>query len=195
MATGTSQAKWTPAHVSSAVGPELIARTYIEQREIRQILSPLGRFARACEVGAGYGRLTPVLAEHADAVQAYEHEVELAYLGQQLYPSIEFRSLAQFTDANGIDLAMTFTFLQHLSDHHAMALSGVIADGVRYALLAEECNPSYAVSHDDGRFTQGRAIETYGAWLAPMKLIRTQVRHYDRPSPVGHHPMYLLFAR
>src|SRR5260370_31537115 len=75
--------------------PEHSVRTYLEQTDLRCCLQraadvvPLGRLA---DVGAGFGRLSPVLAEFGDAA-AFEREAAIVARGRSLLPEITWHQV------------------------------------------------------------------------------------------------------
>ena len=69
------------------------ARTYYEQRDLRRLLSAhvgTSSLSSACELGAGFGRMSPVLTEFADHVTGFEREPAFVAEAAALYPSISF---------------------------------------------------------------------------------------------------------
>src|SRR3954471_23107112 len=62
---------WTPREVVDVDGPRAMLRASLEQRDVRRFcanVSPAGNLSAACDVGCGFGRLTPVLTEFAERV-------------------------------------------------------------------------------------------------------------------------------
>ena len=78
----TPERPWTPwsfGHVVDADLPALAARTYREHADLRSHLRRLtdGRpLSAACELGCGYGRVIPVLAEFAVRAVGFERQSE-----------------------------------------------------------------------------------------------------------------------
>ena len=61
--------EWTPHEVVDVDGPRAMLRAYLEQRDVREFCSSViltARIPAACDVGCGFGRLTPVLTEFDD---------------------------------------------------------------------------------------------------------------------------------
>jgi SAM-dependent methyltransferase len=182
-------------------------RAYLEQRDVRELcarISTAGRLAAACDVGCGFGRLTPVLTEFAERVVGFERERGLLSIAQSLQPSIDFRPIDSLrrlpADQASFNLGLVFTVLQHVPEPEVRAVIDelrriVTPDG--HLLLCEETDAALeagdrAAAHLG--YTCGRPVTTYEAWLAPWKLVATKRRSiepdYSRPD-VG---MYMLFA-
>lgn len=197
---------WTTNEVVDVGGPELIMRTYAEQADIRRYLAktlPGGRTTAACDVGAGYGRMCPVLKEFADHVVAFEREPELLMKGAFLQPTVEFRqiqSLEQLPASdNEFDWALTFTVLQHLSHESAKATLAEIRRIVRpggHVLICEESDETSSQGDPpdpQSHFTIGRATGQYQEWMAPFRLVATSPRVIERGYPRANVGDYLLF--
>ena len=87
---------WTPGKVVDVDGPRAMLRTYLEQRDVRELCASVGSalpLASACDIGCGFGRLTPVLTEFAERVVGFERETGLLSVAQSLQPSIDFRPI------------------------------------------------------------------------------------------------------
>jgi HAD superfamily hydrolase (TIGR01509 family) len=204
----TKRLVWTEKDVANVCGAEFAARTYLEQRDVRDYLERVANgsnIQRACEVGAGYGRLTVVLNEFCDHTVAFEREPALAVKGSYLHPTIEFRlvdSLSVLPAQNDeFDVALSFTVLQHLTDSFTkevlIELRRIVREG-GYVLLCEESNDHYLdgdPSQQETVFTIGRSVERYKEWLSPLRLVDLSARHIER-CPVGPEVgMYMLFRK
>jgi ubiquinone/menaquinone biosynthesis C-methylase UbiE len=199
---------WTPRNVSHTKLPQMAIRSYIEQRELTGILGDLPGLEAACEIGAGYGRMTVVLRDHVINVTACEREPEMVKLGRKLLPDIRFEQVEKLTrlplEDLSVDLAMTFTVLQHMSHENA---AKVLAEARRicrrFVLLVEDTDPSHCwVAKDNAtHFTLGRSVSQYRCLMGEEWRLRTVVRreveggfgYAHKPRPyVGH---YMLFER
>lgn len=100
--------------------PAFCALQYYEVTMLRSLLADLapgGSFDRSLEVGCGYGRLTPWIADFADRADAVEPNEEAVRDAAIQYPHVEFRDeLAQDLsyDDDSFDLLVTWTVLQHV---------------------------------------------------------------------------------
>src|SRR6266851_7859793 len=202
------RAVWQQEHVVDVREAAFAVRTYIEQQDVRAFLSRVAgqrRLPAACEVGAGYGRMTIVLTEFFDEVVGFERERHFVDEATRLLPAIRFEqvdSLARLPASNeSFDCVLTFTVLQHLTDPVVHAAASEILRIVRpggFLLICEETDPSHrsgAVDDTDGMCTIGRTVAEYEALFRPLTLLDTRPRHieptYRRPD-VG---TYMLFLK
>lgn len=96
--------------------PHFSARLYAEVKLLNEAIG--GYHAkRSLEIGCGYGRLTPWIAEHSDQHYAIEPESVLLNDAKKLYPNIRFyQAKAQklpFPNCY-FDLCVSWTVLQHM---------------------------------------------------------------------------------
>ena len=198
---------WTPNEVVDVDGPRAMLRAYLEQRDIREVcarVSKGSRFAAACDVGCGFGRLTPVLTEFAEQVIGFERERGLLNIAQSLQPSIEFRPIEDLrnlpADPASFNLALVFTVLQHVPEPHVRAVIDELRRIVRpdgCLLLCEETDATLEAGdreHADLGYTCGRPVKTYETWLAPWKLVATKPRSIEPGYPRPDVGTYMLFA-
>ena len=187
----TSRHVWTPRDISDTSGPGALLRAYLEQRDLRRCLRKVTEdrpLASACDVGCGYGRLTPVLTEFAPRVVGFEREPRLVAQARHLQPEVEFAavdSLSHLPAAGGeFGFAMTFTVLQHLGDREARAaaeeLERIAAGG--FVLLVEETDA--ALRDGDPKrpgagLTVGRPLEAYADWMRPWTLCESVPRRIE----------------
>ena len=200
-------AVWTAEDVCGLGLPEHSLRTYLEQTDLRLCLqhaAELFPLRRLADVGAGFGRLTPVLAECGEVV-AFEREREMVATGRRLQPDVTWHEVARLDRLpvvdSAVDLALTFTVLQHLSDDEA---ARVVAELRRIVgrpgavLICEEVDPSHQwrPAPPDPRFTIGRSVDRYEKMLAPFRLVERWPRRTE-PTGAGHIPgeeAFLLFV-
>jgi len=198
---------WRLADVVDVEAPAFALRTYLEQAEIRRTLARLAagrRLARAAEVGCGYGRLLPVLAEFADEVTGFERQPEFAAEAKRLLPSckvVRVESLACLPSPDhAFDFVLTFTVFQHLTDRVAARAAAEILRLLAPAgkvLLCEETDESHRagdVENDYGICTIGRAAERYTALLSPLRLLETSPRVIEPTYPRPDVGTYMLFG-
>ena len=198
---------WTPKEVVDVDGPRAMLRAYFEQRDVRELVASVSRgirFAAACDVGCGFGRLTPVLTEFAGRVVGFERERGLLQIAQSLQPAIEFRPVDELrnlpADRASFNLALVFTVLQHLPEPDARAVLDELRRIVRpdgYLLLCEETDPALEAGDQENAhlgYTCGRPVTTYQAWLAPWNLVATKRRSIEPGYPRPDVGTYMLFA-
>ncbi len=197
---------WTPAEVVDVDGPRAMLRAYLEQRGVRELLASVrapGRAASACDVGCGFGRLTPVLTEFAAHVVGFEREPGLLDTARLLQPSLEFRAVERLAALPAPDAAfeigLVFTVLQHVPEPE---VRDVVAELHRILrpdgclLLCEETDRALEAGdrrRADLGYTCGRAVETYADWLAPWRLVATRPRVIEPGYPRPDVGSYMLF--
>jgi SAM-dependent methyltransferase len=198
---------WTPDEVVDVDGPRAMLRAYLEQRDVRELCaraSTGARVASACDVGCGFGRLTPVLTEFADRVVGFERELGLLHIAQSLQPSIEFRPIERLrslpADRVSFNLGLVFTVLQHVPEPEVRAVIDELRRIVRpdgYLLLCEETDPTLEAGDRENAhlgYTCGRPVTTYETWLAPWTLVATKRRVIEPDYPRPDVGTYMLFA-
>lgn len=198
--------RWTAQMVSNAQDAEAAAiRNYWEQHLVRTALTVASNrqpIRVSYDVGAGYGRLSRVLAEFGSVV-ALERDPLLVARARVLNPDIQVVPLERLTalpvEAASADLAMTFTVLQHLTDATSAAvvaeLKRVVASG--HVLLVEDTNPSAAdadLPHDETAFCRSRSVETYRNLMSPWALIESWPRRIEPTIANQHTGTGMLFA-
>jgi SAM-dependent methyltransferase len=190
---------WETAHVVDVRDATFAARTYLEHRELRRLLlAILGsrRVDSACELGSGFGRMTPVLTEFADTVSGFEREPHFVAEAHSLFPDISFHQVATLESLPAPDhhfaLVLTFTVLQHLTD---AVLQGVAREMHRVLrpggmlVMCEETDTSHvdgSVGDPNGMCTIGRSVSSYRALFPGYVLRATRPRiiepTYPRPD-------------
>lgn len=198
---------WTPADVVDVDGPRAMYRAYLEQRDVRALLAPLAgatRLRAACDVGCGFGRLTPVLTEVADSVTGFEREAALAATARALQPSLTFHVIDTLSalpaETGAFDIGLVFTVLQHVPEPDVRRVIDELRRIVRpdgWLLLCEETDASLeagdrAAAHLG--YTRGRPVERYAEWLAPWSLVATRARVIEPGYPRADVGSYMLFA-
>lgn len=127
---------------------------------------------RSLEIGCGYGRLTPFIAEYSNEHFAIDPESKLLKVAGELYPTVKFfHAYAQdlpFPD-NYFDLCVIWTVLQHVPPeliNKAIEEIKMVTKANGVIILAEEteCGGSFP-------FVFGRSIEEYERLLRPWHLV------------------------
>jgi SAM-dependent methyltransferase len=199
---------WTPTDVVDVSGPAALLRNYREQHDVRHFLDERAAWSpirRACDLGCGFGRLTPVLAERASVVVGFEREPSLVAIAQILLPDIkivQLDSLAALPEPDAsFDFALTFTVLQHMPDADA---EQVIAEIRRVVapqgsiLMVEETDPALEAgdpAHADLGYTRGRPVTWYAARLLPWVLKATRPRRIEPGYPRADVGTFMFFAQ
>jgi ubiquinone/menaquinone biosynthesis C-methylase UbiE len=198
---------WTPTDVVDVSGPPALLRNYLEQRDVRDHLTRAslgGAIKTAYDVGCGFGRLTPVLAEQAERVIGFEREASLIEMARRLLPDYEFVQVASLerlpvTDAIA-QFVMAFTVLQHMPDSNAETvireIVRVLAPG-GFVLVVEETDATLEagdVARAELGYTKGRSWSWYAQQFAPLKLIRMTPRMIEPGYPRADVGTYMLFG-
>lgn len=198
---------WTPREVVDVDGPRAMLRAYLEQRDVRELTARAGAavsIASACDIGCGFGRLTPVLTEFADRVIGFEREADLLGIARSLQPSIEFRSIDKLSqlpaDDSSFTFALVFTVLQHVPEPEVRTVIDELRRIVAprgHLLLCEETDGALEAGDRTQAhlgYTCGRPVTTYQAWLHPWKLVATKRRAIEPDYPRSDVGTYMLFA-
>jgi len=198
---------WTVRDVVDVDVPAFALRTYLEQAGVRRFLARAAggrRLRAAAEVGCGYGRLLPVLAEFADRVAGFERQPEFAAEAARLHPAAEISRVTSLANLPAPDAAydvvLTFTVLQHLVD----PLAAKVAREIRrlrapggHVLICEETDPSHVhgdLSGEAEMCTVGRTSGTYARLFAPLRLLESAPRVIEPTYPREDVGTYLLFG-
>jgi len=203
----TDRKTWTPTEVVDVGGPPALLRNYLEQRDVReyvQCAEMTTPITRAYDVGCGFGRLTPVLAEFASVVIGFEREASLLATARALLPSLEFVQVSTLealpAPEASAELVMTFTVLQHMTDTQAEAVIGEMARVLAprgHVLVVEETDPTLEagdVADAEAGYTRGRSCSWYEARFAPLQLVRMGPRIIEPGYPRADVGTYMLFG-
>lgn len=203
----TSRFVWNTSHVVDVRDAVFAARTYLEHRDLRSLLSSAlasRRVDRACELGCGFGRMTPVLSEFAEAVCGFEREPHFVAEAQLLFPTISFIQVGTLSAIPAPDrsfsLVLTFTVLQHLVDSEvatvALEINRILRPG-GLLVLCEETNPSHQAGICDaaGMCTIGRPVTAYRGLFPAYSLLATRPRVIEPTYPRADVGSYMLFEK
>ena len=198
---------WRFDEVSDISGAAAGLRNYLEQRDVRRCLETARNerpIRSAADVGCGYGRLTPVLAEFAARVCGFEREEDLLALARRLQPGVEWTAVGDLAslpvEDGAFDFAMTFTVLQHVAEDPAKRilaeLRRIAAGG--FVLLVEETDAALGAEPPagwSGGLTLGRPVATWEAWMAPWRLVSRFPRTIEPGYPRADVGTYMLFRQ
>jgi SAM-dependent methyltransferase len=206
--TSPDRETWQQHHVVDVRDAAFAARTYLEHKDTRSLIGrAVGakRVAAACEVGAGYGRMTVVLSEFAERVVGLEREPHFVREAARLLPAITFVQVHALTSfpirTESVDVVLTFTVLQHLIDRVAAAAAGEIVRVLRpggHLLICEESDAEErhgALDDPHGMCTIGRPVATYQKFFSSLRLIETRPRRIEPTYPRPNVGTYALFQK
>ena len=206
--SSSQRVTWQPEYVVDVRDAAFATRTYLEQADVRAFLKEVTGQARlgvACDVGAGYGRMTVVLSEFADRVIGLEREPHFVMEAARLLPAINFvqvDSLAELPIQTAtVDFVLTFTVLQHLVDAVVEPATQEIARILKsggHLLICEETDPNHRsgeVEDPNGLCTIGRPVSDYQRLFATFDLVATKPRRIEPTYPRGDVGTYMLFRR
>jgi SAM-dependent methyltransferase len=199
---------WRQEHVVDVRDAAFAARTYLEHRDLRDLLKgAVGdrRLPSACEVGAGFGRMTVVLTEFFDEVVGFEREPHFVSEAASLLPAIRFTqvdALDRLPSPNAsFDGVLTFTVLQHLTDIVATGTASEIARVLKpggYLVMCEETDKSHRAGDVDdptSTCTIGRAPEEYQQLFTGFTLLATRPRRIEPTYPRPDVGTFMVFRK
>jgi ubiquinone/menaquinone biosynthesis C-methylase UbiE len=159
--------------------PDLLARHYYEVRELRQALSLVHEHGmqrqRVLEVGCGFGRLSPTLAEHFDECHSVDINEEALASARRHYPHVHYARASTtelpFSDAY-FDAVMTWTVLQHVPNDLVGTAAGEIERVTRDASVLILCEATRYPERDTASaHTHDRTVDAYRAFFPNRPLL------------------------
>lgn len=162
--------------------PLMFARQHYEVALIRRMLSER-EIGRCLEVGCGFGRLSPTLADLARSHVGLDINEEALVQARTAYPELTFTA-GSVTDIpfpdGSVDLLVSWTVIQHVPPvliEQAMAeIKRVLAPGGRVLLCEETRTPGHKTKH-----SWHRERQFYVERLAPLHLrLHTIVEEIER---------------
>jgi len=197
---------WTPTDVVDVSGPPALLRNYLEQADVRRYLqrAATGRpIERAYDIGCGFGRLTPVLAESATRAEGFERESSLVAMARQLLPALTFTQVTGLDDLPAADatarFVLSFTVLQHMPDglaERVLAEIARVATPDAHVLLCEETDAALEAgdaSAADLGYTRGRSVDWYASRLPGFTLVDTAPRVIEPGYPRADVGTFMFF--
>lgn len=149
--------------------PHFSARLY---KEVQLLNQAIGSYhaKRSLEIGCGYGRLTPWIAEHSDQHYAIEPESILLNDAKKLYPNISFyKAKAQklpFPNSY-FDLCVSWTVLQHIPPK---GLTQVVTEMKRVCTPEAMIVLAERVGRGNGYRLWGHPLREWKSLFLPWKL-------------------------
>ncbi len=178
--------------------PMFAARTYYEVKYLRDIFTMLSDrgvpAGRVLEVGCGFGRLSPYIAEHFEAHHAIDINADALALGADAYPHLDFRAGSAveipFPDDH-FDCVVTWTVLQHVKPHRIAAALAEINRVARSGAALVLCEAHRGSTEVNPKaHTHNRTVEFYGDAFARRPLLDSrdivELDRLQRMSTPGH---------
>jgi SAM-dependent methyltransferase len=158
----------------------LLCRHYYEVKHLRHCLGlmfGLGvKAGRSLEIGCGFGRLSPHIAEHFEQHTAVDINRQALSEASQFYPGIAFLESSAtelpFPD-HSFDVVITWTVLQHIPNHLVgKALSEIVRVANPRSLIIL-CEATLYADGPENRsqHTHDRSPEFYSKAFSPRPLI------------------------
>jgi SAM-dependent methyltransferase len=158
--------------VAASSPPMLLARHNWEIRYIRRLLRGVAA-EQSLEIGCGYGRLSPIIAEYSRHHIGIDINLDALATARLSYPGLQFEEASAtslpFPD-DSFGLVTTWTVLQHIPPDR---FNEVVAE-VKRVLLANGtlliCEETRKLDADD-QHTWHRPLETYAESFEPLTLL------------------------
>lgn len=166
---------FTEEEVAGGEIPMLHARIYIEAKLLGEVIGDF-HAQRSLEIGCGYGRLTPWIAEHSVEHCSIEPESSLRNEAEKLYPNFQFyQASAQklpFSD-DFFDLCVCWTVLVHIPPTE---LEKVITEIKRVCsqksvIILSESTDEYEADYEPRWGFWRHKTETLTNLLSPWKMV------------------------
>lgn len=158
--------------------PELCARTYYEVQQLLDVLDSHDvQPTRTLDIGCGYGRLAPWLADQTrDHYTGVEPNADARQRAEELHPALDLRAgrvQALPLDDDSVDLVVSWTVLQHIPPSEFDAAIREIKRVLRpggHLLLAEKTTGTGT------RVVHPRAVGYYARTLDDYQLVHETPR-------------------
>lgn len=182
-------------YVTHAINrPEFAASLYIEVKLLQEALN--GRsFDVSLEVGCGYGRLSPWIAEFSDSHTGIDFDREALNEARRLHPSITFEqgdaTNLDYCDG-AFDLGLTWTVLHHIPDE-------IIADAVVELKRVVDSSGTIVITElvagEENSKTWVRPREEYEQLFDPYVLENVIPRSFDYRGETGYESEVMVFKQ
>ncbi|MFC6733953.1 class I SAM-dependent methyltransferase [Haladaptatus sp. DYSN1] len=130
------------------------------------------------ELGCGYGRLSPWIAEFSDEHTAVDFDIDALERARQLYPEIRFVEMdateLNFSDG-AFDLAVTWTVLHHIPNE---IIKGAIEELKRIVGPDGRIVIAELVAGKENKMTWIRSEEQYEELFSPFEIQKTLRRRF-----------------
>lgn len=174
---------------------EYASRYYHESKGLIATIEEVEPVSRSIEIGAGYGRLSPWVADRSAKHICVEPNDWARECGRELYPRIGWvdgiAQDLQFSE-NEFNLGLSWTVLQHLPEDDTIKAIDELKRVVDGSIICCEETPD-ADGQGPGivkgfNGTIARTIADYEKMFEPFELVRCVARPLERTYPrrAGH---------
>jgi SAM-dependent methyltransferase len=182
----------------------LLCRHYYEVVQLRRCLGLIAehgvKSARSLEIGCGFGRLSPYIAEHFEQHTAVDINNWAVSQGSHFYPKISF-SVASATELpfpdHSFDAVITWTVLQHIPNTlvgNALREIKRVANPKSLIILCE-ATLNAAIPEKGWQHTHDRFPEFYAEAFSPRRLIVSEfITELDRMPSLGSPGRLMVFG-
>jgi ubiquinone/menaquinone biosynthesis C-methylase UbiE len=183
---------------------ELLGRHYYEVKHLRHCLGLMAELSvepgRSLEVGCGFGRLSPYIAEHFQQHTAVDINKWALSEASRFYPQVSF-SAASATELPfpecSFDVVITWTVLQHVPNALiGKALNEInrVAKPTSLIILCEATLNAGSPQKDE-QHTHDRFPEFYADAFSPRKLLVSEfIGEIDRISAMASPGRIMAFG-
>ena len=182
----------------------LLCRHYYELTQLRRCLGFIAeegvKPGRSLEIGCGFGRLSPYIAEHFEQHTAVDINNWAVSEASHFYPKISF-SVASATDLpfpdHSFDAVITWTVLQHIPNSLVGKALSEINRVAKPSSLVILCEATLTAGKPEkaGQHTHDRFPEFYAEAFSPRRLIVSEfITELDRISSMGSPGRLMVFG-
>jgi ubiquinone/menaquinone biosynthesis C-methylase UbiE len=191
--------------------PALMARNFYEVKYLRDILGKLPTHdmkpSKSLEIGCGYGRLSPFIAEFFDEHYAVDINKSALDTARSLYPSVNFSNINSINfvevsatelpfESSTFDCIITWTVLQHIPPKlidSAIAEINRVAKERAFIILCEATR--YPEKVIPSSHTQDRSEEFYvRSFPNKLLVISTYIDEIDNVEGMETPGRLMVFA-
>jgi ubiquinone/menaquinone biosynthesis C-methylase UbiE len=155
---------------------------------------------RSLEIGCGFGRLSPYIAEHFEQHTAVDINTWAVSEASQFYPKISFSVVSAtelpFPD-HSFDTVITWTVLQHIPNSLVGKALGEIkrVANPRSLIILCEATLNAGRPEKDGQHTHDRYPEFYAEAFSPRRLMVSEfITELDRIPSLGSPGRLMVFG-
>jgi SAM-dependent methyltransferase len=182
----------------------LLCRHYYEVMHLRRCLGLMAEQGitpgRSLEIGCGFGRLSPYIAEHFEQHTAVDINNWALSEAKQFYPKISFSVASatelQFPD-HSFDVVITWTVVQHIPNSLVSKALSEIKRVAKPKSLIILCEATLYAGRPEksGQHTHDRFPEFYAEAFSPRRLIVSEfITELDQISSMDSPGRLMVFG-